>query len=76
MIIGKCLCGKVSYEITDDISDIIHCHCETCHKAHGSAFSSVASVADESFALTGKEFLNSYESSPGKLRYFCKNCGT
>ena len=41
MIIGSCLCGSVEYEIS---GDIVHCHCETCRKAHGAAFSSVASV--------------------------------
>lgn len=76
MISGSCLCGKVKYTITGKVGDIVHCHCETCRKAHGAAFSSVASVDDVDFKLTGSELLNSYESSKGKIRHFCSNCGT
>ena len=76
MITGSCLCGTVTYVVTDKISDIIHCHCITCRKAHGSAFSSVASVPEENFKLEGASNLNHFESSPGKNRFFCKTCGT
>ncbi len=73
---GSCLCGQVNYRVTGKMSDIVHCHCITCRKAHGSAFSSVAAVNDRDFSVTSAEPLSSYESSPGKTRYFCANCGT
>ncbi|WP_233153008.1 GFA family protein [Motiliproteus sp. MSK22-1] len=76
VITGSCLCSKVKYEISGEVGDIVHCHCQTCRKAHGSAFSSVASVADTDFKLFGFEHLNFYESSEGKKRYFCSHCGT
>lgn len=76
MITGSCLCSKVKYEISGKVGDIVHCHCQTCRKAHGAAFSSVAAVQDEGFKLLGREMLNSFESSKGKWRYFCSNCGT
>ena len=76
MIGGSCLCGKVKYEIAGKVGDIVHCHCKTCRKAHGAAFSSVAAVNDGDFALSGSENLRSFESSPGKFRYFCPHCGT
>ena len=44
MIKGSCMCGKVTYVIKGEIGDITHCHCTTCRKAHGSAFSSVEGV--------------------------------
>ena len=76
MISGSCLCGKVKYEIAGKVGDIVHCHCQTCRKAHSAAFSSVAAVNDHDFHLTGQTHLNSYESSPGKKRYFCSQCGS
>ncbi|WP_305857611.1 GFA family protein [Balneatrix alpica] len=76
MITGSCLCRNVKYKISGKVGDIVHCHCETCRKAHGSAFSSVAAVADADFELSGNEHLKSFESSKGKRRYFCANCGT
>ena len=76
MIKGSCLCRNVTYDISGDVGDIVHCHCITCRKAHGAAFSSVASVPLINFQLTGEEKLSSFESSPGKVRHFCGNCGT
>ena len=76
MISGSCLCGKIEYEISGQVGDVVHCHCQTCRKAHGSAFSSVAAVDDNEFTLIGRDFLSFFESSPGKKRYFCSNCGT
>ncbi|MCG8428969.1 MAG: GFA family protein [Chromatiales bacterium] len=74
---GSCLCGGVQYEITGQLGDITHCHCTTCRKAHGAAFSSVAAVQIKDFnCLEGSEFLKSFQSSPGKRRYFCSNCGS
>ncbi len=76
MIKGSCLCRKVRYAISGKVGDIVHCHCITCRKAHGSAFSSVAGVNDRDIKITGEENLDSYESSNGKKRFFCTNCGT
>jgi hypothetical protein len=76
MITGSCLCGKVTYAITEKIGESYHCNCKTCRKAHGAAFSSVASVAGESIKMQVKKLLKTFESSKGKKRYFCSNCGT
>ncbi|EAQ67641.1 hypothetical protein MED121_16979 [Marinomonas sp. MED121] len=76
MIKGSCLCGNVTYEISGEVGDIVHCHCVTCRKAHGAAFSSVASVPLANFRLSGAGELSQFESSPGKVRHFCANCGT
>lgn len=74
---GGCLCGAVRYEATDLTGPIGHCHCGTCRKAHGSAFSTVARTMRESFRwVRGGEGVRSYESSPGKRRHFCPNCGS
>ena len=77
MIKGSCLCGQVKYEISGKLSSVGHCHCITCRKAHGSAFSSVAAVNDNDIKFSvDKNMLKFYESSPGKKRYFCSNCGS
>jgi len=77
MLTGSCLCKRIQYSITGNIGDIVHCHCETCRKAHGAAFSSVASVEDSNFnVLNGQGSLKSFESSVGKKRFFCGDCGS
>jgi ADP-ribosyl-[dinitrogen reductase] hydrolase len=74
---GSCLCKFIEYEIDQLDTPIQHCSCHTCRKAHAAAFNTVAGVLKEHFRwLKGSEHLRYYESSPGKLRYFCANCGS
>jgi hypothetical protein len=73
---GSCLCGSVVYEI-DSLGPIVHCHCNTCRKAHAAAFASTARVDRAHFRwLQGHDALRAFESTPGKLRHFCSNCGS
>lgn len=75
--IGGCLCGRVRFEITGEIQDIIHCHCSQCRKAQGSAFATNGNVDAEEFRfITGEDELTGYESTPGQIKYFCKHCGS
>lgn len=77
MLTGSCLCRGVAYEADADIERIVHCHCQTCRKTHGTAFSSVAAVPRERFHWTrGEALLGAFESSPGKFRRFCTRCGS
>jgi len=77
MLTGSCLCGAVAYQADATISRIAHCHCRTCRKTHGTAFSSVTAVPRESFRFArGAEHLGAIESSPGKFRRFCSRCGS
>src|SRR5262245_55571203 len=76
MLTGSCLCGAVAYQADATIERIVHCHCQTCRKTHGTAFSSVAAVPREKFQwLRGQEYLAAIESSPGKFRRFCSRLG-
>jgi len=74
---GSCLCKAVQYQVKQLDTPIAHCSCHTCRKAHAAAFNTGAGVIPENFKwLKGEEELSSYESSLGKKRYFCKNCGS
>lgn len=77
MLTGSCLCGRVRYEVNAELNAIVHCHCHTCRKTHGAAFSSVASAPRTAFRWTaGEDQLRAFESSPGKHRRFCATCGS
>lgn len=74
---GSCLCGKIRFEITSEIQNVICCHCSQCRKAQGSAFATNGNVAVEGFKLvSGENELTGYDSSPGQTKYFCKICGS
>jgi len=74
---GSCLCGGIRYEITGEPGDFGYCHCTSCRKASGSAHGANAPVDRDQFHLrSGAALLKEYESSPGKVRVFCANCGS
>jgi hypothetical protein len=74
---GSCLCGTIEYEVTQLDSAIEHCSCRYCRKAHAAAFNTSAAVKPDHFKwIKGSERLKFHESSPGKRRYFCADCGT
>ena len=74
---GSCLCGAVKYEVDQLDAPIGHCHCRTCQKAHAAPFNAAARVNREHFRwMQGRDKLSAFESSPGKLRYFCSVCGS
>lgn len=74
---GSCLCGKVTLEIYGPIESIIHCHCSMCRKNSGTAYATNGFVAVNDLVIkTGEEFINTYETSPGKKRHFCRNCAS
>ena len=77
MYSGGCLCGKIRFEITSEIQNIIYCHCSQCRKAQGSAFATNGNVNTDGFKIvSGENELTGYESSPGQTKYFCKHCGS
>lgn len=74
---GSCLCGAIEYEVDQLDTPIQHCACLTCQKAHAAAFNTGAGVKREHFRwLKGENMLSSYESTPGKRRFFCSQCGS
>ena len=74
---GSCLCGKIHYTIDGDLSDFGYCHCKSCRKASGSAHAANAGIERTNLSLNDPEqVLGEYESSRGKFRAFCTNCGS
>lgn len=74
---GSCLCRTIRYELASEPGDFGYCHCRMCRKASGSAHAANAPVDRANFHFVqGAEALREYESSPGKFRSFCSNCGS
>jgi hypothetical protein len=77
MIRGSCLCGACAFEADTLSGPLGHCHCHTCRKAHSAAFATTARAKRAAFRWTaGDDVRRAYESSPGKLRWFCNRCGS
>ena len=74
---GSCLCGKVQYEITGELQDVLNCHCSMCRKLHASAFRTRAKIETKAWeTIQGSEYITFYESSVGEHKGFCSNCGS
>lgn len=79
---GGCLCGAVRYqsEFTAEPATIMACHCATCQKNTGGAFSLNLALPADSLTMTG-ETLTTYEDRAGAsgkpfYRSFCSRCGS
>lgn len=71
------MCGKVAYEVRGDPLAMYHCHCQTCRSASGASFvTNIAVKFRELEVVEGARILRGYQSSPGKFRYFCGECGS
>ncbi len=74
---GKCLCGRITWQIMGKPSAAYHCHCSMCRKAHGTAFASYYFMAAENFRWTNSpDSVMRFASSPRITRAFCKTCGS
>ncbi|MBQ0755144.1 MAG: GFA family protein [Gammaproteobacteria bacterium] len=77
MYTGNCLCRSVQFQIDGELAPIQVCHCKECRQAQGTPFVTNIPVATSAFSiLRGQALLKGFESSPGKQRIFCLNCGS
>ena len=77
MIIGKCACGAVQYQVQGELKEYCHCHCSICRKIHAAAFASWGGVSRDEFSyLAGEENLGTYSFSENADSLFCKICSS
>ena len=77
MINGRCECGRIRYEVNDDITELSHCHCSQCRRLHGAAYATFAGVSRHKFRyVSGEADLKVYASSETSDRVFCTECGS
>lgn len=79
-IAGGCLCGAVRYELAAEPALVAVCHCTTCQKNTGSAFSLNLGMPEASVMITG-DALATYEDRAGAsgkpfYRSFSSQCGS
>ena len=72
---GGCQCGALRFETTGAPKFIANCHCNSCRKATGAAFSTWVGFLDDQVKWT-KGAPTFYTSSPGVRRGYCPACGT
>jgi hypothetical protein len=72
---GGCLRGNVRYEALEELLTVAYCNCASCRKHNGTPV--VAWAAYETRTVRWPKGQRAiYESSPGVVRAFCRDCGT
>lgn len=77
---GGCLCGAVRYRLSGTPAMVAVCHCRTCQRNTGSAFSTNVAMPREAVVIEGNG-LATYQTradagSPPFFRSFCARCGS
>ena len=77
---GGCLCGAVRYASDAEPVMVAVCHCASCQKNTGSAFSLNVGLPSDSVTMEG-DSLVTYEDRAGAsgnpfYRSFCSKCGS
>ncbi|WP_299349540.1 GFA family protein [uncultured Shimia sp.] len=72
---GSCLCGAVSYTLSETPEKCGVCHCSMCRKWTGGVFVAFM-TAPGTVTLAGEENLNVFTSSEWAERASCSKCGS
>ena len=77
MTTGACLCGSIRFEMDEPgIALSVGCYCTNCRKISGGQYGVYLQVRRGAFRwVSGEDQVESYESSPGNRRGFCRRCG-
>lgn len=77
-LLGNCLCGAVTFEVTNAFEKLFLCSCDQCRKITGSTFASNLFVPLDGFDwLGGVDDITTYRM-PGRdiSKSFCRVCGS
>jgi hypothetical protein len=73
---GRCLCGGVTFEVTEPFVRVSMCHCTTCKANSGGVGSATGRVPTSAIrVLTGRELIRTYQPDEGTAKSFCGVCG-
>ncbi|KAG4438941.1 hypothetical protein IFR05_005567 [Cadophora sp. M221] len=78
---GSCWCKTVTYEFSAEPAMKVVCHCLSCQKISGSAFTANIFVPKSSLQITSgsaklKKYVQPHETGLAITLTFCSNCST
>lgn len=77
---GHCLCGKVTYSCDAEPVVTAVCHCTTCQRQTGAAYSPLVGVPRAALTMEGDSLASfttvGTDSGADVARYFCRECGS
>jgi hypothetical protein len=74
---GRCLCGRVAYQVTDSFEYAMNCHCPDCRRATGSAFKPFAGIRRDHLTVTdGADAILIHGDASAAHDVHCGRCGS
>ena len=74
---GSCLCGGVTFELTEGFERMTFCHCTNCKKLSGGVGTANGRVPSEAIiVLSGEDLLTRFQPAEGTAKTFCARCGS
>jgi hypothetical protein len=74
MLRGQCHCGRIQYEMPNEVLHHALCHCSDCRRHAGAPMVGWAMLAADQVRIVGTP--QTYRSSEHGRRLFCRDCGT
>ncbi|QKX58763.1 uncharacterized protein TRUGW13939_05890 [Talaromyces rugulosus] len=81
VVLGACLCGGITFEVSGSPEAVLQCYCNHCQKNAGGPFQIVAKYDKDLVNIkTGTDLLKHYvltdtQSGYPKHKVFCSACG-
>ncbi|MDX7953321.1 GFA family protein [Lichenihabitans sp. Uapishka_5] len=73
---GRCLCGRLSYQVEDAFDFAVNCHCSACRRTTGAAFKPIAGIPRHKLALRqGEADVFQYREATS-FNVNCRTCGS
>ena len=74
---GSCLCGGVTFELTEAFERMTFCHCTNCKKISGGVGTANGRTRSEAIrVLSGGGLLTTFQPAEGTAKTFCSRCGS
>ena len=75
-LVGRCLCGRLEFEVVDAFEYALNCHCSQCRRTTGAAFKPLAGIeASKLRVRRGEEDALRYGDESG-YDLHCGACGS
>jgi hypothetical protein len=76
---GSCVCGLVSFRVSEPFDSFYFCHCSRCRRSTGSAHAAnIFARLDRIDWLSGKDQIKNFELPEAEFfnKSFCSKCGS
>lgn len=76
ILIGECYCRAVRFEVADEFSYAMNCHCSSCRRTTGAAFKPFAGIPHDKLRIVRRGDLRMIFGDETTHNAHCARCGS